>query len=432
MQPIRIHINQLGLVSNADLEITPVMVFSGESGLGKSYLAILSHYFFEVWLNERRVDAFFKSFSTGRCIDFTDSNLEVDDNGTALTMKKNELEQWLAKDAVQYLGYMIGFSGIQGSIEVKLPESVGEDIEFRYERELMGLDNEEDLYWTVSVMHLRYRFRKLGIEDESPYSYLLRHAMIAEIFGNFRSITSTFVFPPSRGAFFSESVSAKTGLFKSFIDGMRSLDEANEMPETSAAESVALFRSLMEGEVQKNGDRYIYVTHGDELPIAAAASSVREMAPLQLILNKRDISKTVMLIEEPEAHLHPLKQRKIADAIVAMAQGGANMQITTHSDYFLRRLNDLIRLHFIARKMSEQEFTSFCKENNLKDQLMLDPSLLSAYFLERRSDGQSVNVLRQELHMGVPFDTFKVINANPMAESAMLYETAMNLSDEMR
>ena len=30
----------------------------------------------------------------------------------------------------------------------------------------------------------------------------------------------------------------------------------------------------------------------------------------------------------------------MADIIATMAIGGVNMQITTHSDYFIRRLND--------------------------------------------------------------------------------------------
>ena len=47
-------------------------------------------------------------------------------------------------------------------------------------------------------------------------------------------------------------------------------------------------------------------------------------------------------MEEPEAHLHPLKQRMMADIIGALSHNGAIMQITTHSDYFLRRLNELI------------------------------------------------------------------------------------------
>ena len=61
MRPIKIHINRLGLIRDADIELSPLMVFSGESGLGKSYVAILCHYFFHVLLNEKRLSSFIKN-----------------------------------------------------------------------------------------------------------------------------------------------------------------------------------------------------------------------------------------------------------------------------------------------------------------------------------------------------------------------------------
>lgn len=78
------------------------------------------------------------------------------------------------------------------------------------------------------------------------------------------------------------------------------------------------------------------------MPVSAAAASIREIAPLQILAKKQDVSKCAILVEEPEAHLHPLKQRMMADIIGALSHNGAIMQITTHSDYFLRRLNELI------------------------------------------------------------------------------------------
>ncbi len=37
MKAIKIHINRLGIIKDSDITITPMMIFSGESGLGKSY-----------------------------------------------------------------------------------------------------------------------------------------------------------------------------------------------------------------------------------------------------------------------------------------------------------------------------------------------------------------------------------------------------------
>ena len=44
MNNISIHIDSLGPIRNADIDIRPLMIFTGESGLGKSYLACLANY----------------------------------------------------------------------------------------------------------------------------------------------------------------------------------------------------------------------------------------------------------------------------------------------------------------------------------------------------------------------------------------------------
>ena len=421
MKPIKLHINRLGLVRNADITITPMMVFSGESGLGKSYVAILCHYFFYVWLSSKRLDSFFKELQKDRGINFYNQNQKLPDKGTALTISKEELQNWLSRDAVSYMGYMLGFDSFSADITVTLPDVFPNEIPFIFEQELVGINNAEDLYCKLTVLHITYRFRALGIQDESPYAYTFRFAAISELFGDFHNLDYDFVLPPSRGSFLSEEVHPKTGLYRSFVLGMKELELAQETPDVINQNLVKLLKEVIDGEVKRTGENYIYITHDDTMPVSAAASSVREIAPLQIMITKRDVSKASILIEEPEAHLHPLKQYMMADIIATLALGGANMQITTHSDYFLRRINDLLRLNLLKSKKSEEEYKKFCQDNNIIPDLTLDSSILSAYFLERNCDG-SVSVKLQDSKSGIPFDTFAVINGKPMTDSSLIYE----------
>ena len=219
----------------------------------------------------------------------------------------------------------------------------------------------------------------------------------------------------------SEDLVAKTGLYKSFVQGMKDLEQAQEIQDSVSEELVHLLQSVLDGDVRLSGDQYIYITHGETLPISAAASSVREIAPMQQMITKRDISKTVILFEEPEAHLHPLKQIIMADIIATMAIGGANMQITTHSDYFIRRINDLMRLHLLKKKMENDEYDNFCRNHGFIPELSLDPTLFSTYYLER-GDGYMVSVVKQNSIKGIPFDTFRAVNGRPLQDSSLLYE----------
>lgn len=421
MKPIKLHIARLGLVRNANIEIAPLMIFSGESGLGKSYVAILCHYFFHVWLNTKRLDSFFKNLQKTRGINFFNTSQSFPENDEALNIQKEELEAWLAKDAVAYLQYMLGHDELSAEIKVSLPDTMPEHIAFMHEQELMGLSNAEDLYHKLTCMHVTYRFRQLGIQDESPYAFVLRNAMVNEIFGDIKKIDYSFVLPPSRGSYMSEEVVGRTGLYKSFIAGMRELEQVQEVPDNISRQLVELFKKVMDGEVKRNGDKYVYITCGETLPVSAAASSIKEIAPLQLMIAKRDISKASILIEEPEAHLHPLKQRMMADIIATMGLGNASMQITTHSDYFIRRINDLMRLYILKNKMDDKAYADFCRDNGFIAELTLNPSFLSAYFLERMEDGHVV-IHKQHSATGIPFDTFKVINGKPMTDSALLYD----------
>lgn len=128
-------------------------------------------------------------------------------------------------------------------------------------------------------------------------------------------------------------------------------------------ELVRLFSGILDGSVYREADKYYYRSADKNLPISAAASSIREIAPLALLVERFDVSSISILFEEPEAHLYPLKQRGMADIISALNSAGAYMQITTHSDYLLRRINELINLQRIYLNcQDEARFNDICKK----------------------------------------------------------------------
>jgi len=81
-----------------------------------------------------------------------------------------------------------------------------------------------------------------------------------------------------------------------------------------------------------------------ELPLHRASSSVSELAPLILYLKYYVRPGSVLVIEEPEAHLHPENQRVLAKLLVRLVRSGVHVLVTTHSDYLLEQLNNFILL----------------------------------------------------------------------------------------
>ena len=53
MKKISIHIEKLGPIRNADIELAQLMLFTGASNLGKSYTNFLAYYVFSTFANNR-------------------------------------------------------------------------------------------------------------------------------------------------------------------------------------------------------------------------------------------------------------------------------------------------------------------------------------------------------------------------------------------
>ena len=403
MKCIKVRIDQLGRIRDSEILVSPLMVFSGESGLGKSYLALLCHYFFELLINTSRLNHFFVDNN----IDFNVLSKDFKDSGTALEIKKQDLEAWMAKDAILYLRYMLGYDGISGQIEITLPESIPDTMAFTYKNELTGLVNEEDLYTILSLGNLRFRIQEKTQFDESPFAFLLRFVLIDYIFGNYQMLDSTFVLPPSRGPILTEQIIPTTGMYSEFLNDMAGLNRIKPRPDTASEIVLKLFRTILEGEVNKEETTYIYTTNDASMPVSAAAASIREIAPLQILAKKQDVSRCAILVEEPEAHLHPLKQRMMADIIGALSHNGAIMQITTHSDYFLRRLNELI-MFAKAKKTTDDpdKLRTLSEKVNIVEDMSIDESIIGAYLLRKQADNTSIAV-KQDISNGIPFAAFR-------------------------
>jgi len=403
MKCIKVRIDQLGRIRDSEILVSPLMVFSGESGLGKSYLALLCHYFFELLINTSRLNHFFVDNN----IDFNILSKDFKDVGTALEIKKQDLEAWMAKDAILYLRYMLGYDGISGQIEITLPESVPDTMAFTYKNELTGLVDKEEIYTILSLGNLRFRIQEKTQFDESPFAFLLRFVLIDYIFGNYQMLDSTFVLPPSRGPILTEQIIPTTGMYSEFLNDMAGLNRIKPRPDTASEIVLELFRTILEGEVDKEETTYIYTTNDASMPVSAAAASIREIAPLQILAKKQNVSRCAILVEEPEAHLHPLKQRMMADIIGALSHNGAIMQITTHSDYFLRRLNELI-MFAKAKKTTDDpdKLRTLSEKVNIVEDMSIDESIIGAYLLRKQADNTSIAV-KQDISNGIPFAAFR-------------------------
>ena len=407
MKKLEFKINQLGAIRNSSIKIKPLMVLSGESGLGKSYAAFLVHYIYYLLSNtNNRLKDFFVFYKK---YDFESIFANATSGDTILTISKKDVFDWINKDAITYIGYLIGNKDFHGDIEISFPCDY-KDFEFTYIQELGGLEGEEEIIYKLSLRNFSYMMLSKEFEKtESPFIALLKAELKELLFGNFRDMSSTYLLPPSRGALMdiNERPVFLSGMYNEFFDFKRVLNEANPRPEEPNNDIIECSSIVNEGKLKGEEGRIIYSTHGADMPLTAAASSIKELAPLTLFLNKYSTKGVSFLFEEPEAHLHPNRQIKVADMISCIVNEGGHMQITTHSDFLIKRLNNLINLFLLKDKMEEYSFKELLSKWNIKETYLLDPANVGAYLLKRNEDGTS-QIVEQDVIADeeIPFESF--------------------------
>ena len=383
-----------------------MMIFSGESGLGKSYAAFLVHYLYYVLLDSDR----FLNFFLEQGYDFNEIYKKKEPGKVILSISAQEVLDWLNKDAVSYIGYLVGYQNIDGDINIKLPIQE-KSFDFIFAQTLEGLEGQEELYDKIVLKDYSYSVvSSRNIPTPIPYAALIKAYFRELIFGDMNNITKTFLLPPSRGSLMevSERPTFQSGMYEEFFDMKALLNKPQESVSPLNQVLIECNARVNNGELKREGEKYLYhMRNGATIPLTAAASSIKELSPLSLLINKFPVKGVSILFEEPEAHLHPSRQVKLADLLACIISAGGHLQVTTHSDYLIKRLNNLMKLSLLKDKISPSDFEKLLKAFKIKEEYLLAVSNVHAYLLEEQSDGSS-RIIAQEVGRdnSIPFESF--------------------------
>ena len=136
-----------------------------------------------------------------------------------------------------------------------------------------------------------------------------------------------------------------------FIAGLLEIEPRRLGPYADLADQLAtelLHGAIVPTKTDGPYRDYVLMQEGLAVRLDRASSSVSELAPLILYVRHRLPKDGLLIIEEPEAHLHPQLQRVLARMLVRMVNAGIHLLITTHSEFLLAQLNNLIRLQSLS------------------------------------------------------------------------------------
>jgi len=128
-------------------------------------------------------------------------------------------------------------------------------------------------------------------------------------------------------------------------------------------------------------------TTNKALPYYMASTSVRALFDLHLWLKHLAEKGDILFIDEPELNLHPENQIKIARLLVNLVNAGLKVFITTHSDYIIKELNNLL---MFANEFPEK--AKIMAQHGYTPNDILQPQDLKAYITDIEGSASEVEI----------------------------------------
>ena len=241
-----------------------------------------------------------------------------------------------------YLNTKIFKSGI--TIDGLINENVVLRIDHRTRiKEILGPD---DINFALSTQSRKFKKERFYLP-----------AARSGIMQSHRVIASSLVERATRGGLTPLEVPTFSGIVADFMQQLILYEESKPPNEemkhlAEAIESDILVGQILMKPTPSGYPEFLYRPRemGEDVRLTRAASMVSELAPLVLFLRGGIRPGDTLIIEEPEAHLHPGAQTEIAITLAGLVRAGVRVVVTTHSDWLLKEIANLIRIGELKKK----------------------------------------------------------------------------------
>ena len=173
-------------------------------------------------------------------------------------------------------------------------------------------------------------------------------------------VVSSLIRSAARAGFRDEApLGTLSGVLADFLEQLVELSDVRRGANSGAQVAEKIEQSMLVGKIHAdesvvNYPFFSYQPSGWQrtLPLMNTSSMVSELAPVVLYLRHVVQPGNTLIIEEPEAHLHPAMQREFTRQIAAMIHAGIRVIITTHSEWVLEELANLVYLSSLSKEQA--------------------------------------------------------------------------------
>ena len=227
----------------------------------------------------------------------------------------------------------------------------------------------------------------------------------------------------------STHVPTLSGVLADFLNALIRVGSGDRRREIVAGLAEALEGNVLGGSVRMDSSETGYPAFfyrpshwTDDLPLMRASSMVSELAPVVLYLRHVVRPGDVLIIEEPEAHLHPAMQTALARELARLVRSGIRIVMTTHSEWFLEQIGNLVCLSSLPR----------VKRNGiLGADVALDTEEVGAWLFRpsKRPQGSIVEEAKLDPETGLFATDYDSVSETLYNESAAIYNRSKGSSE---
>lgn len=185
--------------------------------------------------------------------------------------------------------------------------------------------------------------------------------------------------------------------------------------------AIELLNVLMEGTISSEQERetvptLAYKQDGHRIAIRHASSMVADLAPLAIWVERLLSPGDLLIVDEPESHLHPEAIRLIARVLIRLANCGVQVVCATHSSVLLNEISNCMLRHETSSLISDETTLAYTSVD------FLSPDDLSVHHFLRDESTRMVTVKQVEVdpNWGIPEDEFVKVAEDLTEETAQL------------